>query len=90
MFNWSTHQLTEYFSAVNASADEASAIAGAVERAAEMVEAEAGRRRRGSAAVLGTALSLSPERVTHRLVTVPNVGFRVLCTSLGDRYPRED
>jgi hypothetical protein len=42
MFNWSTHQLTEYFSAVNASADEASAIAGAVERAAEMVEAEVG------------------------------------------------
>jgi diguanylate cyclase (GGDEF)-like protein len=40
--NWATHQLTEYFTAVNASADEASAIAGAVERAAEMVEAEAG------------------------------------------------
>src|ERR671921_820638 len=42
MLNWSTHQLTEYFSAVNASADADSAIAGAVERAAEMVEAEVG------------------------------------------------
>jgi diguanylate cyclase (GGDEF)-like protein len=40
--NWATHQLTEYFTALNASADEASAIAGAVERAAEMVEAEVG------------------------------------------------
>lgn len=42
MFSWSTHQLTEFFSAVNSSADEASAITGAVERAAEMVEAEVG------------------------------------------------
>jgi diguanylate cyclase (GGDEF)-like protein len=42
MFSWSTHQLTEFFSAVNASADEASALAGAVERAAELVEAEVG------------------------------------------------
>jgi diguanylate cyclase (GGDEF)-like protein len=42
MFNWSTHLLTEYFTAVNAAADEDSAIANAVERAAEMVEAEVG------------------------------------------------
>jgi diguanylate cyclase (GGDEF)-like protein len=40
MSNWSTHQLTEYFSAVNAAADEETAVAAAVERAAEMVEAE--------------------------------------------------
>ncbi|MEU7907982.1 EAL domain-containing protein [Actinoplanes sp. NPDC049118] len=38
----STHQLTEYFTAVTASADEGAAIAVAVERAAEMVGAEAG------------------------------------------------
>ncbi|WP_433298926.1 putative bifunctional diguanylate cyclase/phosphodiesterase [Actinoplanes sp. CA-030573] len=37
-----TYLLTEYFTAVNAAADEESAIAGAVERATEMVEAEAG------------------------------------------------
>jgi diguanylate cyclase (GGDEF)-like protein len=40
--NWSTHQLTEYFTTVNAAADEGSAIAGAVEHAVEMVEAEVG------------------------------------------------
>ncbi|MFG1605891.1 putative bifunctional diguanylate cyclase/phosphodiesterase [Actinoplanes sp. NPDC049265] len=40
MPNWSTLQLTEYFSAVNAAADEETAVAAAVERAAEMVEAE--------------------------------------------------
>ncbi|MEV6492272.1 EAL domain-containing protein [Actinoplanes sp. NPDC051633] len=40
MSHWSTHQLTEYFAAVNAAADEPSAIACATERAAEMVEAE--------------------------------------------------
>ncbi|AGZ46597.1 putative bifunctional diguanylate cyclase/phosphodiesterase [Actinoplanes friuliensis] len=42
MFTWSTHQLTEFFTAVTASADENAATAVAVERAAEMVEAEAG------------------------------------------------
>jgi diguanylate cyclase (GGDEF)-like protein len=42
MFNWSTHQLTEYFAAISGAADEATAIAAAVERAAEMVEAEVG------------------------------------------------
>src|SRR5689334_18164630 len=39
---WSTHQLTEYFTAVNAADDESSAIASAVERATEMIEAEVG------------------------------------------------
>jgi diguanylate cyclase (GGDEF)-like protein len=42
VYNWSTHQLTEYFTAVSASADEPSAVATAVELAAEMVEAEVG------------------------------------------------
>ncbi|MGK5679659.1 putative bifunctional diguanylate cyclase/phosphodiesterase [Actinoplanes sp. URMC 104] len=42
MVSWSTHQLTEYFTAVNAAEDEVSAIADAVERATEMVEAEVG------------------------------------------------
>ncbi|GLY97115.1 EAL domain-containing protein [Actinoplanes sp. NBRC 103695] len=40
MSQWSTHQLTDFFSAVNAATDEESAVAYAVERAAEMVEAE--------------------------------------------------
>src|SRR5689334_1919189 len=42
MESWSAHQLTEYFTMVNAAEDEQSAIAGAVERATEMVEAEVG------------------------------------------------
>jgi diguanylate cyclase (GGDEF)-like protein len=42
MHTWSTHLLTEYFTAVNAAENEAQAISAAVERAAEMVEAEAG------------------------------------------------
>src|SRR4051812_31987171 len=42
MLTWSTHLLTEYFTAVNAAEDEDIAIASAVERAAEMVEAEVG------------------------------------------------
>ncbi|WP_432831581.1 putative bifunctional diguanylate cyclase/phosphodiesterase [Dactylosporangium sp. CA-092794] len=39
---WSTQQLTEYFIALNAAPDEPAAIALAVERAVEMVEAEVG------------------------------------------------
>ena len=42
MLTWSTHLLTEYYTAVNSAEDEAEAIAHAVERAAEMVEAEVG------------------------------------------------
>ena len=42
MISWSMHQLTEYFTTVTASADEPAAIALAVERAAEMVDAEVG------------------------------------------------
>ncbi|MBL7261885.1 putative bifunctional diguanylate cyclase/phosphodiesterase [Paractinoplanes lichenicola] len=42
MPSWSSHLLTEYFTAVNAAADETAAIASAVERATEMVEAEVG------------------------------------------------
>jgi diguanylate cyclase (GGDEF)-like protein len=42
MPSWSTHLLTEYFTVVNAAEDEQSAISSAVERAAEMVDAEVG------------------------------------------------
>jgi len=42
MLTWSTHLLTEYFTAVNAAEDEETAIASAVERATEMVEADLG------------------------------------------------
>ncbi len=42
MPNWSTHLLTEYFTAVNAAASEIQALNSAVERATEMVEAEVG------------------------------------------------
>ncbi|WP_229074984.1 bifunctional diguanylate cyclase/phosphodiesterase [Actinoplanes sp. DH11] len=40
--HWSTHQLTEYFTAVSASADEEVAIRVAVERALEALDAEVG------------------------------------------------
>ncbi|MEU4239044.1 EAL domain-containing protein [Actinoplanes sp. NPDC026619] len=42
MINWSTHLLTEFFTAVNAAEGEMVAITNAVERATEMVEAEVG------------------------------------------------
>ncbi|WP_328471922.1 EAL domain-containing protein [Actinoplanes sp. NBC_00393] len=42
MNHWSTHQLTEYFAAVCEPQDERSAISTAVERAAEVLEAEVG------------------------------------------------
>jgi diguanylate cyclase (GGDEF)-like protein len=41
-FHWSTHQLSEYFAAVSASADEDTAIRVAVERAMEALDAEVG------------------------------------------------
>jgi diguanylate cyclase (GGDEF)-like protein len=41
-FHWSIHQLTEYFAAVSASPDEDAAIAVAVERAVEALDAEVG------------------------------------------------
>ncbi len=42
VLHWSTHQLTEYFSAVSASPDEDVAIRVAVERAVEALDAEVG------------------------------------------------
>ena len=42
MINWSTHLLTEFFTAVNAAEGEMRAIVNAVERATEMVEAAVG------------------------------------------------
>ena len=42
MLTWSTHLLTEYFTAVNEAEDEGRAVRNAVERATEMVEAEVG------------------------------------------------
>jgi diguanylate cyclase (GGDEF)-like protein len=41
-FHWSMHQLTEYFAAINASADEDTAIRVGVERAVEALDAEVG------------------------------------------------
>src|SRR5690348_15239289 len=41
-FHWSTHQLTEYFTAISASLDEDTAIRVAVERAVEALDAEVG------------------------------------------------
>ncbi|MFC4069804.1 putative bifunctional diguanylate cyclase/phosphodiesterase [Actinoplanes subglobosus] len=47
MNHWSTHQLTEFFAAVCSPQDERSAITVAVERAAEVLEAEVGAVLRG-------------------------------------------
>jgi diguanylate cyclase (GGDEF)-like protein len=41
-FHWSTHQLTEYFTAISASLDEDTAVQAAVERAVEALDAEVG------------------------------------------------
>jgi diguanylate cyclase (GGDEF)-like protein len=82
VFNWSTHQLTEYFTAVNASADEASALAGAVERAAEMVEAEVG------AVVLDSrvhgAWGFGPDVPTAGLLAVDRGADRLTVPGLGE------
>ena len=84
MFAWSTHQLTEYFTAVNAAADEAAAIAVAVERATEMVEAEAG------AVVFGETVSGAwgfgadvPEKALRAVTSAPGT---LPVASLGDLY----
>jgi hypothetical protein len=42
MPSWSTHLLTEYFTAANAAANETQTLNSAIERATEMVEAEVG------------------------------------------------
>ena len=89
MFNWSTHQLTEYFSAVNASADEASAIAGAVERAAEMVEAEVGavvlNDRVLGAWGFGADVPVAGLLRGDRLLAVPGLGeLHTASSALGD------
>ena len=89
MSNWSTHELTEFFSAVNAAADEESAVAHAVERAAEMVEAEVAAVMVGDE-VLG-AWGFGPEvpvagllRADERL-GVPGLGSLHTCyTALGE------
>ncbi len=47
MNHWSTHQLTEFFAAVCSPQDERAAITVAVERAAEVLEAEVGAVLRG-------------------------------------------
>ena len=47
MESWSAHQLTEYFTMVNAAEDEQSAIAGAVERAVTDRDLADELRRRG-------------------------------------------
>ncbi|WP_305787432.1 putative bifunctional diguanylate cyclase/phosphodiesterase [Symbioplanes lichenis] len=84
MFTWSTHQLTEYFTAVNASASEAAAIAVAVERATEMVEAEAG------AVVLGDtvhgAWGFGRDVPTKGLLAVASAPGTLSVPALGDLY----
>ncbi|MER7275479.1 EAL domain-containing protein [Dactylosporangium sp. NPDC000244] len=82
MTAWSTAQLTEYFVAVNAAGSEEAAIALAVERAAEIVEAEIGLvvlggRPRGAWGFGGAA----PER---DLLALSSAGGIVDIPGLGD------
>ncbi|GAA2528127.1 putative bifunctional diguanylate cyclase/phosphodiesterase [Winogradskya humida] len=84
MYTWSTHQLTEYFTAVNASADETAAISLAVERACEMVEAEAG------AVVLGDrvhgAWGFGSDVPTKGILSIARAPGTLPVPALGDLY----
>jgi diguanylate cyclase (GGDEF)-like protein len=66
-FHWSTHQLTEYFTAISASLDEDTAIQTAVERAVEALDAEVGAAlidgRGKLKGVVGLATELPPVAV---------------------------
>ena len=92
MTTWSTHQLTEFLSAVNASADEDTAITGAVERAVEMVEAEAGAvvlegQVRGAWG-FGPAVPVMDLLERQRLIDVPGVGnLHVVYNGLANGLP---
>ncbi|GAA3450238.1 putative bifunctional diguanylate cyclase/phosphodiesterase [Dactylosporangium matsuzakiense] len=84
MPNWSTQQLTEYFVAVNTAASEETAIALAVERAVEIIEAEVGLvvlagRVRGAWGFGGRAPG--PD-----LVTLPPAGATVGLQGLSDVF----
>ncbi|WP_433051962.1 putative bifunctional diguanylate cyclase/phosphodiesterase [Dactylosporangium sp. CS-033363] len=82
MPTWSTQQLTEYFIAVNAAPTEDAAVALAVERAAEIVEAEVGvvvlAGRPHGAWGLGRGAPAPP------LLTLPAAGAVVRLPGLGD------
>ncbi|MFF5082213.1 putative bifunctional diguanylate cyclase/phosphodiesterase [Actinoplanes sp. NPDC000266] len=93
MLAWSTHQLTEYFTAVNAAEDETSAIANAVERATEMVDAEVGAvvREGGVHGAYGFG-KVVPEvgvlevAAGQPMLVVPNVGdLHAVANPLGDQ-----
>ncbi|SNY04160.1 putative bifunctional diguanylate cyclase/phosphodiesterase [Paractinoplanes atraurantiacus] len=93
MLAWSTHQLTEYFTAVNAAEDETSAIANAVERAAEMVDAEVGAvvREGGVHGAYGFGRVVPEAGVLEvaagqPMLVVPNVGeLHAVANPLGDQ-----
>ncbi|XVV12455.1 putative bifunctional diguanylate cyclase/phosphodiesterase [Actinoplanes sp. CA-131856] len=93
MLAWSTHQLTEYFTAVNAAEDEESAIANAVERAAEMVDAEVGAvvRDGGVHGAYGFGRVVPEAGVLEvaagqPMLIVPNVGeLHAVANPLGDQ-----
>src|SRR5690242_13314207 len=93
MLAWSTHQLTEYFTAVNAAEDETSAIANAVERAAEMVDAEVGAvvREGGVHGAYGFGRVVPHAGVLdvaagQPMLVVPNVGeLHAVASPLGDQ-----
>ena len=84
MLTWSTHQLTEYFTALNAAEDEQAAIVSAVELATEMVEAEAGAVVR-EGHVLG-AYGFGPEIPESGLLAVAAGVHLLTIRGLGDLH----
>jgi diguanylate cyclase (GGDEF)-like protein len=74
--SWSTQQLTEFLALVSSFTDERSATRGAVERAAEVVEAEVAAVIRGGAVAvaIGYPPDALPEDELLRLAAEPHIG----------------
>jgi diguanylate cyclase (GGDEF)-like protein len=91
MYDWSTHQLTEFFSAITRSGDENGAVALAVERAVEATEAEIGAVVAGGGVLvcLGLGVDHRPDAFTgvtpaDLTMTVAGLGdFHISATDLG-------
>ena len=93
--SWSTQQLAEFLAFVSSFVDEQSAMAGAVERAAEVLDAEAGALIRGGSveACIGFGVARVPEdelvavsRGTSDSVEIPGLGSCVAtAAALEDR-----
>src|SRR4051794_29853062 len=96
--SWSTQQLTEFLALVSSFTDERSATRGAVERAAEVVEAEVVAIIRGGAVAvaIGYPPEALPEDELVRLAAEPHIGqltglgpCRVTVVEIEDEEPAQ-